>query len=288
MSPHGHGHGHGDRHGHGHAAAFDDERQVRRLEAEARLASGVHGAAVRVCGEHLEGTAARVVDLGCGPGVVSLLLAQRFPSARVLAADGSAAMLARATALTREAGVGDRVETARVDLDGDLGALGPADLVWIAMALHHAADEARTVGAIRSLLRPGGWLCVLERAEPTTVRLPDDLGRPGIWDRLDRAWAGLGSHGADPGRHAALLTAAGLEVVERRVLRDAVSAPDDAETRSFVHDRLSGSARALEGAADPADLDALRARIADEDTPLAAGVTFSRELLLARAPDGIR
>ena len=39
-----------------------------------------------------------LVDLGCGPGNITLRLAQAFPDARVIGVDGSAAMLAVAEA----------------------------------------------------------------------------------------------------------------------------------------------------------------------------------------------
>lgn len=283
-------HGH---HHHGHAAAFDDERHVRRLEAEARLASGLHREAARLCDERLARSAVavgRVLDLGCGPGVATTLLAQQFASARVVAVDGSATMLTRVEALAVEHAVGSRVETQLIDLDGDLQPLGTADLVWAAMALHHAADEVATLRGVRQLLTAQGLLCVLERADPTMVQLPTDLGRPGIWDRLTAAWSAWSRRarptlpgGANAGRYPGLLDAAGLDVVDARTLRDTVTAPGDAATRTFVADQLTAAVRALDGLAEPADLDALQCWVDDPAAHAgAATVTCSRELLIAR------
>ena len=274
-----------------HARSFDDERHVRRLEAEARLASGLHEEAARRCAERAAATVGRVLDLGCGPGVVTALLARQFASARVVAADGSEMMLARTEALAGQEGVGDRVDTRLIALDGDLRSLGTADVIWAAMALHHAADEHATLRQVRQLLTAQGALCVLERADPTMVRLESDLGRPGIWERLGIAWSAWSERArqalpgaANAGRYAEVLDAAGFEVVEARTLRDTVTAPGDDATRTFVADQLTAAVRALDGLADPGDLDALRAWV---DMPAAragaATVTSSRELVIARA-----
>jgi SAM-dependent methyltransferase len=286
MSHHGHG-----AHQHGHAGAFDDERHVRRLETEARLASGLHQEAARLCDVHSAATVGRVLDLGCGPGVATALLAQQFASARVVAVDGSATMLRRAEALAVEHGVGGRVETRLIDLDGDLQPLGTADLVWAAMALHHAADEVATLREVRQLLAAQGLLCVLERADPTMVQLATDLGLPGIWDRLTLAWSEWSRRarptlagGANAGRYPELLAAAGLDVVDVRTLRDTVTAPGDEATRTFVADQLAAAVRALGGLAKPADLEALQGWVDDPAAHAgAATVTSSRELLIARS-----
>ncbi len=127
-----------------------------------------------------------------------------------------------------------------MDLDGDLQALGACDLVWAAMAIHHADDEVATLRRIRKLLRPQGLLCVLERADPMVVRLADDLGRPGLWDRLE--WfepARPTLPGAlNAERYPTMLAAAGLEVLVSRTLSGTVTAPDDAATHAFLQARL--------------------------------------------------
>lgn len=278
-------------HGHRHSGSFDGEHHVRRLEAEARLASGVHREAVRICDEELTRTGVqvhRILDLGSGPGVTTVLLAESFASARVVAVDGSAAMLRRAEALAAASACAGRVDTGLLDLDGDLRPLGTAELVWASMSLHHAADELATLRQIRALLAPDGLLCVLERAEPTTVCLATDLGRPGLWDRLAAAWSAAAPRGpVASGGQAELLEAAGLDVVEARTLRDTATATatatDDEAVRTFVADRLTGTVRVLDGHADPADLEVLRTWVEDPAAHTGvATVTFSRELLLAR------
>ncbi|HEY6889470.1 MAG TPA: methyltransferase domain-containing protein, partial [Solirubrobacter sp.] len=156
-------------HRHAHGSAFDVERVAVALEVEGELTAGLAAEAIALCADRFEAAGAtvrRVIDLGCGPGVGTALLAEAFPSATVVAVDGAAAMLARAEARAARRGVASRIEARQLDLDGDLQALGECDLAWAAMAIHHAGDEIATLGRIRELLRPRGLVCVLERADP--------------------------------------------------------------------------------------------------------------------------
>ena len=94
----------------------------------------------------------RVLDLGCGTGVASEQLKQRFEAARVICLDASPQMLA---------GVQRRSSPA-LPLDplcGDLGALPLAarsvDLVFSNLALYWSPDPIRLFAELRRILRPG-------------------------------------------------------------------------------------------------------------------------------------
>jgi trans-aconitate methyltransferase len=288
-------------HGHARGGAFDVERVAVALEVEGELTAGLAGEAIARCADRFDAAATtvrRIIDLGCGPGVGTALLAEAFPSATVVAVDGAAAMLARAEARVARLAVSSRIETRLLDLDGELQALGECDLAWAAMAIHHADDEVATLGRIRTLLRPQGLLCVLERADPMVVRLADDLGRPGLWDRLhtarsewfERARPTLpGALNAE--RYPTMLAAAGLDVLASETLRATTTAPDDAATRAFLHGHLRRSLPDLAGIADQADLDALQAFVEPQSPQLAgrwsgAEITSTRKLFIARAADG--
>jgi trans-aconitate methyltransferase len=141
---------------------------VEKLEAEAERAAPLIDEAIRLASNALATagvTAQQVIDLGCGPGVGTTALARAFPSATVVAVDGSPTMLARARARARREGLADRIESHQLDLDGDLGTLARCDLVWAAMSIHHVDDEVATLDQVRSLVEPNGLLCVLERLE---------------------------------------------------------------------------------------------------------------------------
>jgi trans-aconitate 2-methyltransferase len=98
-------------------------------------------------------SAARVVDLGCGPGNSTELLVQRFPGAEVIGVDNSAEMLDRA-----HKDVGG-VTWALADV-AQYRAPEAVDLLFANALLQWLPDHARLVPALLEQLRPGGVLAV--------------------------------------------------------------------------------------------------------------------------------
>ena len=115
-----------------------------RTELEGEVLAGLVERALAVLGDLCAAGSlkvSRILDLGCGPGVFTCLLAQRFGSATILAVDGSAEMLDRAAARARRLALEQRVQTRLVELPAGLDSLGQADVVWASMVLHHVGDE---------------------------------------------------------------------------------------------------------------------------------------------------
>lgn len=93
-----------------------------------------------------------VYDLGCGPGNVTKLLAARWPAAKVMGVDSSAAMLEKARTIQGIAW--QQSDLAR----WTPGA--PADLVYSNAALHWLPDHAALFPHLLGQLKPGGVLAV--------------------------------------------------------------------------------------------------------------------------------
>jgi trans-aconitate 2-methyltransferase len=92
------------------------------------------------------------VDAGCGSGRVTEQLVERLPAGRVIAVDGSAAMVAKAEERLRDRAsylVSDLVEL-RLD--------EPVDLVFSTATFHWIPDHEALFRQMRRALRPGGRL----------------------------------------------------------------------------------------------------------------------------------
>lgn len=115
---------------------------------------------------------ADVVDLGCGPGNLTRLLTERWPSARVSGVDSSAEMIAKARADHTEIGfaVSDLREwMASVDV-----IVSNATLQWI-------PGHLELLSTLIAKVRPGGWLAFQvpgNFAEPSHTILRELGGTP--------------------------------------------------------------------------------------------------------------
>ncbi|MDP3891153.1 trans-aconitate 2-methyltransferase [Nocardioides sp.] len=94
----------------------------------------------------------RVVDLGCGPGNLTALLAERWPDAQVTGVDSSPEMIERATA--DHPGVGFAVE----DLREWLERTEPVDVLVSNATLQWVPGHRELLPALVRAVRPGGWL----------------------------------------------------------------------------------------------------------------------------------
>lgn len=92
------------------------------------------------------------LDAGCGSGRVTAELVERLPHGRVLAVDGSQAMVAKA----RER-LGERADYLVSDL-AKLEIVDPVDLIFSTATFHWIPDHDRLFARIHAALRPGGRL----------------------------------------------------------------------------------------------------------------------------------
>jgi trans-aconitate 2-methyltransferase len=135
--------------------------------------------------------ARQVVDLGCGPGNSSELLAQRFPQAAVLGIDSSPAMLASAR---------QRLPAARFEL-ADIARWAPEqaqapELIYANAALQWLPQHDTLVPRLFAALAPGGVLA---------IQMPDNRNEP--THRSMRELAGQAPWSAAIGPAASLRTA---------------------------------------------------------------------------------
>jgi tRNA (cmo5U34)-methyltransferase len=127
------------------------------------------------------------VDLACGAGWLSGAMLRRFQSCRVIALDGSPAMLEEAR--TNLQPWAQRAEFRQFDLKGPawLAELGEQVRCFVSsLAIHHLDDSEKQAlfGGLAERLPPGGALLIADLVEPVNERVRQAYAR--AWDAAVR------------------------------------------------------------------------------------------------------
>lgn len=190
------------------------ETEIRRYQMMAEVAQSAEADLWRIAGI---GDGARVADIGCGPGAISLLLAQETgPTGSVVAVDGDPAAVALARSAIEAAGhLHAQVHVGAADSTGL--AARDFDVVMMRHVLaHNGGREQAIVNHLAALVRPGGTVYLVDVDLTMTKLFPSD---PDLDDMIARYTLFHRRKGNDPEvglklRH--LAQTAGLEVVEYR------------------------------------------------------------------------
>jgi SAM-dependent methyltransferase len=283
-------HAHGAHvHDHAASAGSSDDSMTSLLDLDGEVLHGYWSAALdwvrRAAADTGRG---RLLDLGAGTGTGALGLAARFPEAEVIAVDVEAASLARLRDKAAGLGLAGRVRTVEADLDAGWPDLGPLDLTWASMSLHHLADPGRALGDILAATRHGGLIAVAEFAEPLRF-LPADLGG---FEEHALAELGRAHTEAMPtlgSAWAPRLTDAGWEVTGERQFPIDLDPPTHPRAAEYARGWFTRLSHGLTDRLDPEDQATLTALLA-EDGPNAlsrrAGLHIRgiRTVTLARCP----
>ena len=108
------------------------------------------------------------LDLGCGPGDISLRFLRAGPTWRVDAFDGSAAMIAAGHASAVAAGLDDRIAFREVRLPDRAPLQRSYDLVFSNSLLHHLADPAVLWASVRRWSAPAAAVFIMDLMRPAS------------------------------------------------------------------------------------------------------------------------
>lgn len=150
----------------------------------------------------------RVVDLGCGPGTLTALLAQRWPAAVVVGIDSSAEMIEHASSLA-----GPRLSFRLADI-ASWTMPADADVILSNAALQWVPEHVALLRSWAAALPAGGWLAVQVPGNfdaPSHVLMRSLAGSPRWAAQLGGVLRHRDAVGS-PSAYAALLLAAGLRV----------------------------------------------------------------------------
>ena len=151
--------------------------QMNRSVYEARLVAQWLPAMPQVVQQLQAGGSA--IDIGCGTGVVPVLIAKAFPLARVTGLDFDARSIEIARENARAAGVGDRVQFVQrsaTELQRGPGAEGGYDFISTFDCIHDMGDPGGVLRRIREALAPAGTYLMVE--PKVAERLHDNASNP--------------------------------------------------------------------------------------------------------------
>jgi SAM-dependent methyltransferase len=188
------------------------EIEVERYRLMAQVAKDFEGDYWSLAGIE---PGAKVADIGCGPGEVTMLLAEKVGGAgRVCGIDSSEESVVYAQTAAARAGTGN-VDIVRADA-ADTGL--PAASLDVALArhvlVHNGGREQKIVDHMASLVRPGGHVYLAE-FEGTAARIrPHAPDLDDLAHRYGKLHAANGNDFAVGLRLRDFVERAGLEVVE--------------------------------------------------------------------------
>ncbi len=178
--------------------------------------------------EYLPQKPERILELGCGTGNLSLLLARKFPAASLTLVDGSPDMVAVARARIEDADPGPLTEASFIGARFEELELPeqPFDLVVSSISLHHVSDKASLYRWVRTALCAGGRFCFADqiRGEPESnhrvnwdgwlefCRVPGNCSDEEIESLLEHAAAH--DHYTRLSEHISLLTSAQFREID--------------------------------------------------------------------------
>lgn len=140
-----------------------------------------------------------VLDVGCGPGTLTVDLATRVAPGRVLGVDADAGVVAGAADHARERGVA--VEFAVGDFRTMGLTVGSFDVVHAHQVLQHLREPVAALRHMAALARPGGGLVAARDADYAAMTWAPADERLDRWAALYQAVTTRNGADANAGRH---------------------------------------------------------------------------------------
>ena len=139
-----------------------------------------------------------VLDIGCGPGTITLDFATLVSNGRVVGLDAAAGVLDGARALATERGV-KNVEFVTGDATALAFADGTFDIVHAHQVLQHVGDPVRVLSEMRRVTKPGGIVAARDADFAAMAWYPESVGMTEWLDLYHKVTNANGGE-ADAGR----------------------------------------------------------------------------------------
>lgn len=156
--------------------AFGDfeknNEELARLKQQAMIVSEMER---RVLAQVGLTSGMRVLDLACGPGIVTAMLADMVAPADVVGVDLSNELLHEACAYVERCGA-QNAQFQQGDVYSLDETLGSFDFIYTRFLFQHLHDPERALSKILSRLLPDGRLCIVDIDDAWLTLYPEPLG----------------------------------------------------------------------------------------------------------------
>lgn len=249
------------------------DTEIQRLILQGRLHHDFTEHALRLAGLR---PGMRVLDVGCGPGDVSMIAARLVgQEGSVVGVDADADVIELARARVAEQGLQtisfEATSIADISLDESV------DAVIGRLILMHLPDPVAALRQLAALVRPGGLIAFCESDITPVYSVPDLPLFAAVKDAFARAFRGAGVDPAFGGKLPALFRRAGLGT-PRLALGAPLGTADDTEILSYVVETwrsiLPVAERLGLAPQELADLETLSRRLHDESAAAQAVIVM--------------
>ena len=186
-----------------------------------------------------------VLDCGCGPGSITLDIADLVQPGQVFALDHSTLQINQARLLQRQRA------TANVTfITGSAYALpyldGQFDVVFAHALLYHLRNPARAVAEFRRVLKPDGFVAVRDACHTGDMMIPASPELAATWDTISKVFAHHGGNIDFGAQHTSLLRDHGFRDITVSCSYDMfASAPEKDGIRHYWQTFLAADHRDL-------------------------------------------
>ncbi len=196
-------------------SSFEDGTgELLRLKDQAGVAANLESSLLKSSG--LAG-AGKVLELGCGPGFVTSILADAAPGSEVLAVDYSEELLGE---LNR--GLSDekrrRIHAVRCDGAAVPVPSGWSDFIYARFLLQHVAEPGAIIAEAQRVSASGGVFCAVDSDDGLLIQYPEDGFICGLLKKAEQRQAEIGGDRRIGRKLPVMLREAGFQDVSVKVV----------------------------------------------------------------------
>lgn len=167
----------------------NNEDSLRRLKKQASIVLDLEFKYLQAAGL---ASGARVLDLGCGPGIIASEIALRTTPRKLVAVDCNETSLSETRRQFIRAGIAD-AEVKKLNVyDDALSAQGPFDFVYSRLVFQHLSEPLRALSNIHACLADQGHVCICDIDDRWLNVVPETAEFNSFIQRVARAQAKRG------------------------------------------------------------------------------------------------